>query len=120
MKDVRLTKTTGTYDMLIDSGSSQWCYDGTQVANHGLIRLRVFRGENALHSEKGTRFYEVLYNVQSSKAEIELEIKRQILSVPGALYLEEFSLAQEDRILNVSGIIQTSFGTESFETVIQL
>jgi len=121
MKDVRLTKSSnGDYDMLLENGSFQWCENGTQVANHGLMRLRVFRGESNLHTEKGTRYYEVIFDVQSSKAEIELEIKKQLLSTPGALGFVEFNITQVARELTITGIIQTAFGTETFDTVIQL
>jgi len=122
MKDVRLTKTTGMYDLLLEGGLFKWCYDGTQVANHGLIRIRVFRGEMNLHTDIGTRFYDVVFNVQSSKAEVKLELTSQLLSVTGVQYIEEFELEKNEttKAWDCSGIIQTEFGTESFETVIAL
>lgn len=121
MKDARLTGSGGYYDLKMENGVlAPWCYDGTQVANHGLIRLRTFRGERDIDANWGTQWYEIIFNVEIPKVEKELEIKRQILSLPGVSYIEEFEMVQEERTWVITGIVQTEFGTESFDFVVGL
>lgn len=121
MKDARLTlDSSGAYDLKLDNGEFPWCEEGTQVANHGLIRLRTFRGERLMDENWGTQWYQLVFNAEISQVEKELEIKRQLLSVPGVQYIEEFTLTQSEMEFNLSAIIQTEFGTETFETVVSL
>lgn len=121
MKDARLTGSGGYYDLKIENGVlAPWCYDGTQVANHGLIRIRTFRGERDMDANWGTQQYEIIFNAEVPQVEKELELKRQILSLPGVEYIQEFSWTQENDEYNITGIVQTSFGTETFEIVMAL
>jgi hypothetical protein len=121
MKDARLTGSGGVYDLKLDEGVlGPWCYDGTQVANHGLIRIRTFRGERAIDKNWGTQWYQIIFDASVAKVEKELEIKRQILSLPGVEYIEEFEMTQDGNEYNVTGIVQTEFGTETFEMVMAL
>jgi hypothetical protein len=120
MKDVRFTKDSGIWDMKLEGGDFPWCEEGTQVANHAMQKIQTFRGERLIDKNWGTQWYEIIFNVERPQAEKELEIKRQILTTPGTLYIEEFAMVQVGMEYRITGIAQTEFSTESFDMVMSL
>jgi hypothetical protein len=114
-RDVRLTKTSaGYFDLLMEDGEFQWAEDGTQVAQHGGIRLQKFKGESVVGdiNEDGTDYYGIVFSASTSTAEKLLEIKRRILQTPEVERLLNFSYSLDGNTLSISGAVKTIYGEE--------
>ena len=117
MKAPRISKDAdGNYDLLLENGAFAWAEDGTQATQHAFVRLMIFRGEPSLNgvltekTEEGTKWLETIFNVQKSKAEKELEIKRRLLQTPGIKSITSFQSTQVGRTLEIEAKIQTDWG----------
>ena len=118
MIDARLTKSTqGYYDLKLENGRFPMCEDGTEAAQHALIRLLAFRGEYSLNGEidgkddLGTYWYERIFAMDVSQAEKELEIKRRILQTPGIESITKFVWSQTGHTVTIDAIIKTEWGS---------
>jgi hypothetical protein len=115
-RDVRLTRASaGYYDLLMEDGSFQWAEDGTQVAQHGSIRIQKYAGESVTSNpnEDGTDYYGIVFNAQTSAAEKTLEIRRRILQTPGVIrILDGFTYSIEGATIKISGSVLTEWGEE--------
>jgi hypothetical protein len=114
MRDVRMTtqNATGVLDIQVENGRANWAYDGTEVAQHASIRLQKFVDESVIgdSEEDYTRWYEVVFNAQASRAEKELELKRRILGTPGAVRILTFEWTQSGHVVDIKGSVQTQWG----------
>ena len=122
----RITQTDdGHWDLLLENGKFTFSSDGTQVAQHALERLLIFKGElslnNALtaNTEGGTRWYEVIFATDKTRAEKELEIKSRILDTPGVKRIIRFSWAQAAYTATITGDIQTDWGEEDISQTLE-
>jgi len=113
----RLTKNSyGDYDLVLENGKFKWAEDGTQVAQHGLERLLIFKNEQSLGDKltdkesTGTYWYEKIFDASKSKAEKELHIKSRIMGTPGVERILEFDWTQSGHTVTITGRIQTEFG----------
>jgi hypothetical protein len=121
MLDLMLEKNaSGDYDLALVNGDFQWVSDGAQVAQHALIRMRIFREESELHPDFGIRFYEIIFNPSIGQMEKEFEVKKCILGTAGAKSIPEFNWSQEGSSINVTGTVQTEFGNWPFEIEVEL
>ena len=122
MKDVRLTKNeAGYYDLKITNGRAEFIEDGSQVAQHGSIRLQKFIDESVVGDslEDYTKWYEVIFDVQKSRAEKEFELKRRILETPGAESMILLNWEQSGRVLTINASVKTIFGAASISQEIE-
>ncbi len=117
MKAFRLTKNAaGDYDLLIENGKISLIEDGGQAAQHAMQRLLIFKGEQTLDGmlttkgELGTQWYEIIFAMDISRAEKELEIKRRITETPGILKILESTWSVADHTLSITGKVQTEWG----------
>jgi len=118
MKDVRITKNSdGVYDMKLTAGKFEMCEDGTEAANHFVIRLLAGKGEYNLgglltnKDDLGTDWYGIIFNVEMGKPEKTLELRRVILETPGVLSIEKFVWTQTGHSVSIIGRINTEWGT---------
>ena len=123
----RLTKNSaGDYDLVLENGKFKWATDGTQIAQHGLERLLIFKGEPSLGDKltdkenEGTYWYETIFATSASRAEKELEIKSRILGTPGVIRIVEFNWTQSGHNVTISGIVQTEFGEVDVSQTIEV
>ena len=126
MIDARLTRNTaGDYDLKFENGTFIMAEDGTEAAQHALIRLLVFRGEPSLNGEiegkedTGTFWYDRIWPTNTSKAEKEFEIKRRILQTPGIDSITEFTWSQTAHTVTINGIVKTQWGSLTISDTIE-
>ena len=102
--------------MVFVEGKFQWSEDGTQVAQHGMERLLIFKGEISLgglltgKDDLGTWWYEIIFDTSKSRAEKELEIKSRILGTPGVTRILQFNWEQTGGAVSITGRVLTEFG----------
>lgn len=122
MNGARLTQTATGLDLKRENGRVPRATDGTETAQHGSVRLQKFVGESVTDNENEdfTRWYEVIWHQQKSKAEKELEIKRRILGTAGVVRILDFSWSQNADVVNIIGQVQTEWGVESISESINL
>jgi hypothetical protein len=125
MKSPRITQNSnGHWDLKLTNGKFEFAEDGTQSAQHALQRLLIFRGELSLNgaltekTDDGTRWYEVIFAMDKSRAEKDLEIKRRILGTIGVKRIIRFSWVQADHTVTIDGAIQTDWGAEDISAEI--
>ena len=122
----RLTAVSTGYDILIENGKIPWAEDGTQAAQHAMVRLLVFKGEPSLDGNlttktlEGTKFYEIVFNMEVTKAEKELEIKSRILGTPGVERIISFVWEQVAHTGTITGKVKTIWGEETLEGTVEL
>lgn len=115
----RLTiNEAGYIDLKMTDGKVEWAEDGVQSAQHGLMRLQIFRGEWVYNSNLGTDWYGIIFNVQKSIAEKEFEFKKAILGTPGVTKITEFTWAQDGQTVTILGKVQTKWGEEQIGFVV--
>jgi hypothetical protein len=114
---IKLSKNAvGDYDMVLEDGKFEWSRDGTAVAQHGMERLLIFRGEQSLggiltgKDDLGTWWYEIIFDASKSRAEKELEIKSRILGTPGVLRILQFNWEQTGGAVSLTGRVLTEYG----------
>jgi hypothetical protein len=120
MKSPRLTKNAaGFYDLLIENGKVSWAEDGTQVAQHAMERVLIFKGE-LTHGDKlttkaneGTDWYGIIFAMDKSRAEKELELKSRILETPGVESISEWSWTQSGHTVTIEAKVLTAYGEVS-------
>lgn len=87
--------------------------DRSSIASQIRGRLKTFFRENylAFAGEVGVKYFETLAG-EISQEEIQVDIRNQILSVPGVISITDlkFDLDENTRLQNVSGVAQTEFG----------
>ena len=133
MKDVRLTKASGSWRISMTNGLFDWVEDGAQAAQHSTIRLMFFKetrtapGHYSLNdalphkSKVGTDWYGKIFHVGLPDIEKEFEIKRRLLATPGIDSIHKFQMTVEDSTLTISGEGKTAWGvvdmTQEFEVL---
>lgn len=121
MKAPRITKTAGIYDLKFTDGKFEWAEDGVHAAQNFVQRFLTNKGEYALNdgtkdyisnrADKGTKIYEVLFNMSLGKAEKQLEIMRVIRSTPGfKAMITPLEFSQTGHALTITGDVQTEWG----------
>lgn len=127
MIDIRLTKTTaGYYDLNLEGGLFTLAEDGTQTAQHCMIRINCFKGHYSLNDmlsnkdNDGTDFYGIIFNMEKSQAEKELELKRRILTTPEVEKILDFTWTQTGRSVSITGSVQTEYGVADISQVISI
>jgi hypothetical protein len=126
MKAPRLTAVPTGYDLLIENGKIPWAEDGTQAAQHAMVRLLVFKSEPSLDGKlttktfEGTKFYELIFNMEITQAEKELEIKSRILGTPGIERIISFLWEQSGHTVTITGKVKTIWGEETLEGTVEL
>lgn len=117
MKDLRLSKDdNGIYDIRPEDGNFVWAKDGTQVANHGHIRLNTFRGTLSLNGRLSNKenvgfdIYGIVLDMSKTQSEKELEIKRVIMGTPGYVSLAYFKWEQTAHSLYIEAKVNTEYG----------
>lgn len=114
MKDVRITRTSnGVYDIILENGKFKWAEDGTEAAQHALIRLMIFKGEWYLDADDtmGTAWYQTIFDMSKGRAEKELEIKKRILGTTGIRKIQTFTWEQTAHSVTIEGIVETDWGS---------
>ncbi len=117
--------TNGDFDLVFENGKFKWATDGTQAAQHALIRLLAFKGEYSLNSELGgkdslgTDWYGIVFDMSKSKAEKELEIKRRILGTDGVEKITDWSWTQSGHSVTITGIVVTQWGSVDISQTIE-
>lgn len=117
MKDIRITREGGSWDLKMENGDLQMVEDGAQAAQHSTIRLMIFKGELALDGalvgrlSLGTKFYEIIFDSSKSRAEKELEIKRRLLGTPGIDGITKWTWTQTGGSVSVDAEGKTAWGT---------
>ena len=108
--------SSGNYDLVLENGKFKWAEDGTQVAQHGLERILIFKNEISLGDKltdkenTGTHWYEIMFDASKSKAEKQLHVKNRILGTQGVERLLEFNWSQTGHIVYITGRVLTEFG----------
>jgi hypothetical protein len=109
----RLTvNSDGLLDLKMTAGKFEWAEDGTQSAQHGALRLQIFKGEWVYNSNLGVDWYGIIFNQQKSITEKEFEFKRAILGTPGVLQITRFTFFQDGQTVTIDGDVQTEWGPE--------
>lgn len=111
MRSIRITKNAdGTYGLKMVNGKFVWAEDGTQAAQHATTRLNIFYGENELNPELGTKWYQIIFQTNKSRAEKEFEIKRILLGTPGIKQVRTFNWSQSGHTASIDSIVDTDWG----------
>lgn len=110
-RSIRITQNSdGNYGLKMENGKFVWAEDGIQAAQHATTRLNIFYGENELNPEIGTKWYQIIFQTDKSRAEKEFEIKRVILGTPGIKQVRKFNWAQAGHIVSIDAIVDTDWG----------
>ena len=110
-RSIRITQNAdGTFGLKMENGKFVWAEDGTQAAQHATTRLNIFYGENELNPELGTKWYQIIFQTNKSRAEKEFEIKRIILGTPGIAQVRKFNWSQSGHTLSIDSIVDTDWG----------
>jgi hypothetical protein len=126
MKSPRLTGTAGQYDLKLEDGKFVWVEDGSQAAQHALVRLLIFKGEIALDgmlttkTELGTQWYEIIFDHTKELSEKELELKSRILGTPGVKNILSWDWSQSGKTVTIDASFQTEWGEASVGEEIEL
>ena len=126
MKDLRLSPDSeGDYDVTLVNGKFRWAKEGTQVANHGHIRMNIPKGTLSLNGRlsnkenDGLDLYGIIFDTKKSKAEKEMEIKRVILQTPGYQSIISFSFEQTSYSASYAAEVQTIYGNRTISDNIE-
>jgi hypothetical protein len=112
--------------MVFEDGKFVWSEDGTQVAQHGMERTLIFKGEQSLggkltgKGDLGTWWYEIVFDASKSRAEKELEIKSRILGTPGVIRILQFNWEQDGGAVSITGRVLTEYGEVNISEEITL
>ena len=110
-RSIRITQNSdGTYGLKMENGKFVWAEDGIQAAQHATTRLNIFYGENDLNPELGTKWYQIIFQTNKSRAEKEFEIKRILLGTPGIKSIRTFEWSQSGHTVSIDAKVDTDFG----------
>lgn len=118
MITIRLTKTDGVYDALLEDGIFTMCEDGEAAAVGMTEDLLCFRQEmkaspvvdTVADPLSGVQWYEIIFKTDKSQAQKEIELKRAILSADGIESITQWSWEQSGRTVTITGAVMTSWG----------
>jgi len=119
MKSPRITLDGNSWDLKMEDGKILWVEDGTQAAQRAFERLMIFKGEPSLDgalttkTEEGTKWYEIIFNMEKTRAERDLEIKSRILGAPGIDKIIRFDWEQTGNTMTYDADFKTAWGEES-------
>lgn len=127
MIGIRLTKNeSGNLDMLMENGAFVMAEDGEAAASALALAIETDRREceespivDTVDSPlAGLDMYGIVFNVKTSRAEKEIELRRLILSVPGIKKILRFQWSQTAGAVTITADIQTDWGTETVAQVV--
>ena len=126
MIDARLTRNaSGDYDLKFENGSFVMAEDGTEAAQHALIRLLAHKGEYSLNGEidgkdnLGTDWYGKIWPMNITKAEKEFELKRRLLQTPGVESIIKWQWTQSGHTVTIEAELKTEWGSMTIADTIE-
>lgn len=115
----KMVPVAGGMDFQLVDGKIPTSSDGQQAAEHAWQKLYTYKGENTLDGQlsnldnDGTRWYEVLFRTDKSRAEKDLEIKRRILTTPGVKKIKRpLVWTQTGHNVEITGSVISDWGEE--------
>jgi len=131
MKAPRITKKSTGYGLLLEDGKFAWASDGTHAAQNFVQRFLTNKGEYALNdgtkdyisnrADKGTKIYDVIFNMSLGRAEKHLEIMRVIRSTPGfKAMITPLEWTQTGNHMVITGAVQTEWGAVNIGETLEL
>lgn len=128
MRAPRITRDeNGFYDLKLTDGKFEWAEDGIHAAQNFLQRLLTFKGEYTLdgylsnRDDKGTKWYEILFDHSKSDAEKEFELMRVIRSTPGfKAMITPLSFSMQGQTMVINGAVQTEWGAVNIGDTVEM